>query len=82
MISGPGEIIRAHEASPMEKNLRVLGNDMAKQIFHPIGLDEPGQIVWRKRPTRQALLPCIAPLSPAVKGMEVCGGTHYSARRF
>jgi hypothetical protein len=25
MISGPGEIIRPQEASPMEKNLRVLG---------------------------------------------------------
>ncbi len=82
MISGPGEIIRAQEASPMEKNHRVLGIDMAMQIFHPVGLDETGQIVWRKRPTRQALLPCIAPLSPVVIGIEACGGAHYSARRF
>jgi hypothetical protein len=37
MISAPGEIIRPQEASPMEKILRVLGIDIAKQIFHVVG---------------------------------------------
>jgi hypothetical protein len=63
----------------MEKNLRVLGIAMAMQIFHPVGLDETGQIVWRKRPTRQALLPCIAPLSPVVIGRGLWGRTLFGS---
>jgi hypothetical protein len=45
----------------MMKNLRVLGSDMAKQIFHIAGMDETGKIVLRARLTWQALLPFIAP---------------------
>jgi hypothetical protein len=33
----------------MEKNLRVLGIDSAKQLFHVVGMDETGTIAWRKR---------------------------------
>jgi hypothetical protein len=36
----------------MEKKLRVLGMDIAKQIFHVVGMDETGKIVLRKRLTR------------------------------
>jgi transposase len=38
--------------------------------------------VLRKRLTRDALMPYIAQLPPAVIGMEACGGAHYWARRF
>jgi transposase len=66
----------------MEKNLRVLGIDSAKPIFHVVGMDETGHIVLRKRLPRGALLPVIAQLSPVVIGMEACGGAHDWARRF
>jgi transposase len=82
MISAPSEIIRPQEASPMEKNLRVLGIDIAKQIFHIVGMDDTGNIVLRKRLPRGALMPFMAQLSPVVIGMEACGGAHYWARRF
>jgi hypothetical protein len=76
MISGSGEIIRPQEASPVAKKLRVLGIDLAKQIFHVVVLVETGKIALRKRLTWQALLPFIAPLPPVLIGMKVCAGAH------
>jgi transposase len=60
----------------------VLGIDLAKQVFHVVGMDDTGTIVWRKRITRSGLMPLIARLPPVVIGMEACGGAHYWARRF
>jgi transposase len=47
-----------------------------------VGMDETGQVVLKKRLTRDALLPFIAQLPPLVMGMEACGGAHDWARRF
>ena len=33
----------------MEKKLSVLGIDLAKQVFHLVGMDAHGTIVVRKR---------------------------------
>ena len=60
----------------------VLGIDLAKQIFHVVGLDDAGNVVLRKRCPRGALMPFIAQMPPVVIGMETCGGAHYWARRF
>jgi hypothetical protein len=70
MIPGSAEIIRAQEASPMAGKLRVLGIDLAKQIFHVVGLDQTRTSVLRKRLTRQALLPFTMQLPPVLIGME------------
>jgi transposase len=70
------------KASPMKQNPSVLGIDLAKRIFHLVGMDDAGHVVLRKRLTRDALMPYIAQLPPAVIGMEACGGAHYWARRF
>jgi transposase len=45
-------------------------------------MDDSGKVVRRKRLTREALVPCIAPLPPIVIGMEAYGGAHYWASRF
>jgi transposase len=66
----------------MKQNPSVLGIDLAKRIFHLVGMDDAGNVVLRKRLTRDALMPYIAQLPPAVIGMEACGGAHYWARRF
>ncbi len=60
----------------------VLGIDIAKQMFHVVGLDDAGNVVLRKRMPRGALMSFIAQTPPAVIGMEACGGAHYWARRF
>jgi len=59
----------------------VLRIDIAKQLFHAVGMDDTGTIVWRKRLTRSALMPFIARIPPVVIGLEACGGAHYWARR-
>jgi transposase len=59
----------------------VRGIDIAKQLFHVVGMDDTGTVVWRKRLTRHALMPFIAQMPPVVIGMEACGGAHYWAGR-
>jgi transposase len=66
----------------MKRDISVLGIDIAKRVFHAVGTDETGKIVFRKRLSRQELMPFIAKLPPVLIGMEACGGAHYWARRF
>src|SRR5438445_11063998 len=77
-----GETIEPQETSPMKQDISVLGLDIAKRVFHAVGLDDTGKIVFRKPLSRHALMPFIAQLPPVLIGMEACGGAHYSAPRF
>jgi transposase len=76
------EPIEPQEASPMKHEMHVLGIDIAKRLFHAVGMDERGQIVYRKRLSRHDLMPFIAKRPPVRIGIEACGGAHYWARRF
>src|SRR5215813_9774618 len=76
------EPIEPQEASPMKHEMHVLGIDIAKRVFHAVGMDERGTIVFRKRLSRHDLMPCIAKLPPVRLGIEACGGAHDWARRF
>jgi len=64
----------------MKQEMSVRGIDIAKRLFHAVGMDERGQIVFRKRLSRHDLIPFIAKLPPGLIGMEACGGAHYWAR--
>ena len=66
----------------MSQQISVVGIDLAKRIFHVVGMDNTGRVVLRKRLTRGDLLSYITQLAPVVIGMEACGGAHYWARRF
>jgi transposase len=66
----------------MKHKMYVLGIDIAKRVFHAVGMDDRGNIVYRKRVSRHDLIPCIAKLPPVRIGIEACGGAHYWARRF
>ena len=66
----------------MKHEMHVLGIDIAKRVFHAVGMDDRGNIVYRKRVSRHDLLPCSAQLPPVRIGIEACGGAHYWARRF
>jgi transposase len=66
----------------MKQNVYTVGIDLAKKIFHLVGTDTTGKIVWRKRLTRHALAPFMAQLPPVTIGMEACGGAHDWARQF
>jgi transposase len=65
----------------MKQERSVLGIDIAKHLLHAVGMDERGQIVWRKRLSRPDLIPLLAKLPPVLIGMAACGGAHDWARR-
>jgi transposase len=66
----------------MAQTIAVLGIDLAKLVFHVVGMDDSGHVVLRKRLARSALLTFIANVPPLRIGMEACGSAHYWARRF
>ena len=49
----------------MAQKMSVLGIDIAKLVFHVVGMDDTGHVVLRKRLARGELLPFIAQLPPA-----------------
>jgi hypothetical protein len=63
------------------KKLSVVGIDIAKQVFHLVGMDKQGTILVRKRLYRAQVMAFLAQLPPTLIGMEACGGAHYWARR-
>jgi transposase len=66
----------------MAQTISVLGIDIAKLVFHVVGMDDSGRVVLRKRLARSELLTFIANLPPLRIGMEACGSAHYWARCF
>ena len=66
----------------MEKQLSVLGIDIAKQVVHLVGMDAHGAILVRTRRYRAQVLAFIAQLPPTRIDMEACGGAHDWAHRF
>jgi hypothetical protein len=68
------EPIELQEASPMQHEMYVLGIDIAKRVLHAVGMDDRGNVVYRKRVSRHDLMPCIAQLPPRRIGIEACGG--------
>lgn len=63
-------------------NIKVLGIDLAKNVFQLHGVDAKGKCVLRKRLSRAKLLEFIANLPSCTIGIEACGGAHYWAREF
>jgi transposase len=66
----------------MAQTISVLGIDIAKLVFHVVGMEDSGQVGLRKRITRSALLTFSANVPPLRIGMEACGRAHYWARCF
>jgi transposase len=66
----------------MAQQMSVLGIDIAKLVFHVVGMDDTGAVVLRKRIARSELLAFIVNLPPLRIGMEACGSAHYWARCF
>ena len=66
----------------MTQQLSTVAIDLAQKVFHLVGADTTGKILWRKRLTRQALMSYSAQLPPVFIGIEACGGAHDWARRF
>ncbi len=64
----------------MEK-VTTIGLDLAKNVFHLIGLDANEREVLKKMLKRGQLLTYFANLPPCVIAMEACAGAHEWARQ-
>lgn len=62
--------------------IKVLGIDLAKNSFQLHGVDENGNVVLKKKLSRNKLSPFVANLPPCLIGLEACGGAHHWVRTF
>ena len=60
-------------------NVRTIGIDLGKTVFHVVGLDQPGNVVVKRRPSRSQLLRQLANMPTCLIGMEACCGAIISA---
>jgi transposase len=61
-------------------NIRTIGLDIAKTIFHQVGLDQHGKQVSRKKLRRAQLLAYFANLPACTIAMEGCASSYYWQR--
>jgi len=65
----------------MDDIATVVGVDIAKTVFVAVGMNDRGKVLWRKKLSREEVLPFFATLALVKIGMEACAGAHYWARR-
>lgn len=64
----------------MGKTVAVLGIDLGKNSCSLVGLDATGQVVVRRRASREGAMKLAASLAPCVVAMEACCGAHHLGR--
>lgn len=62
--------------------IKVVGIDLAKNVFQLHGIDELGAALLRRRLRREQLLETVAQIAPCVIGIEACTSAYYWAERF
>jgi transposase len=60
--------------------IRTIGIDLGKTVFHLVGLNVRGEVVVRKKCSRTQLLRFTSNLRACLIGMEACGGSHFLGR--
>jgi transposase len=60
--------------------IHTIGIDLGKTVFHLVGLNLRGEVVVRKKCSRDQILRFTANLQVSLIGMEACGGAHFLAR--
>src|SRR5215831_10470479 len=60
--------------------IRTIGIDLGKTVFHLVGVDTRGEVVARKKCSRSQLLRFTSNVSTCLIGMEACGGSHFLGR--
>ncbi|CAE6949932.1 IS110 family transposase [Vibrio sp. B1FLJ16] len=61
---------------------KIIGIDLAKNIFFLFEINHKGRNLSRKKLPRSKLLDYIAAQTPCIIAMEACSGAHYWAREF
>jgi transposase len=57
--------------------IRVIGIDLGKSVFHLVGMDQRGKVVARKRLSRSQMMVYTAKLPSCLIGMEASCGGHF-----
>ena len=60
--------------------IRTVGIDLGKTVFHFVGVNARGEVVVRKKGSRTQLLRFTSNLPNCLIGMEACGGSHFLGR--
>ncbi len=61
-------------------NVTTIGIDLAKSVFQLHGVDAQGEVVFRKKLRRSAVLGFLYDLRPCLIGLEACATAHFWAR--
>lgn len=61
-------------------DIKVIGLDLAKNVFQVHGIDGSGRALLRRQLKRREVCDFFARLQPVLVGMEACGGAHHWAR--
>jgi transposase len=69
------------EESDMNATAKVIGLDIAKNVFVAIGLDGHGKVVLKRTFNRSEVLVGFANMPASLIGIESCAGSHYWARK-
>ena len=62
--------------------ITTVGLDIAKSVFHFVGVNKAGKLVKKKMIKRKDLIHFFAQVEPCLVVMEACGGANYWAREF
>jgi transposase len=60
--------------------IRTIGIDLGKTVFHLVGVNVRGEVVVRKKCSRLQLLRFTSNLRECLIGIEACGGSHFLGR--
>lgn len=61
-------------------DIRTIGLDLGKNVFHLVCMESTGKILKRRKCSRPQLFAFFRNLSPVLVGMEACASAHYIAR--
>ena len=61
-------------------NVTTIGIDLAKSVFQFHGIDAAGEVIFRKKLRRSAVLDFLRDLPPCLIGLEACATGHFWAR--
>jgi hypothetical protein len=72
-------LIRDHNLEA-DMTVKVIGLDIAKNVFQVHGVNEAGEVVLRRRLRRSDVLRLFKEIEAAIVGIEACHTAHYWAR--
>jgi transposase len=59
----------------------TIGVDLGKNVFHLVGMNARGAVIFRERLSRAKLPRRLANMTSCLIGMEACAGAHYTGRQ-